>query len=129
MFIDDIAVFGPGLLDAYEAERDNADMPRVILTPSAAEAESDYRAHYPKSETYPILHCLCTDADGRRFVNYLNAGLIDGGLIARHQDAVQAKLGEFQTSAKVLRKYRWVAEYHNAFCAKHPAQFAQRIIL
>lgn len=128
VFIDDIAVFGPALLDAYEAERERADTPRVILTPSAVETESDYRAHYPKSESYPISHCVCTDADGRHFVNYLSAGLFDGALISRHQDAVLAKLEEFQTNPKVRRKYHWVAEYHNGFCAKHPEQFGQRTI-
>ena len=128
VFIDEIAVFGPALIDAYEAERSYVDTPRIILNPSAVETESDYRTHYSKSGECPISHRVCMDVDGRRFVNYLNSGRDDSKLIDRHQVVVTAKLEEFQTNTKVLRKYRWVAEYHNSFCAKYPKELGQRTI-
>lgn len=126
VFIDEFAVFGPALLNAYDAEREHADTPRVILTASALATECEYRANYPHSESYPLSQYLRADTDDRRFVNYLNAGLLDPELITQHRDAVAAKLKEFETNTKIGRKYRWVVEYHNSFCAEHAEQFAQQ---
>lgn len=125
VFIDGIAVFGPALLDAYCGESKHADFPRVILTTSAVEAECEYRANYPKSESYPLSRHVHVDSDNWHFVNYLNSGFLDGVLISRHRDVLVAKLKEFEKDIKIERKYRWVAEYHNAFCAEHPEEFRQ----
>lgn len=128
VFIDDIAVFGPALLDAYEAEQERADTPRVILTSSAVEAERRYRATYPSSESYALSRFIRTDADDERFISYLDADFLDDVVIAQHRDAVEAKLNQFKGDTRICHKYRWVAEYHNSFCVQHTERFGQHQI-
>ncbi len=128
VFIDEVAVFGPALLDAYEAEQVYADTPRVILTDTAEKAEADYRTIYPKSENYPLSEYLSKDKDkdNRWFVNYLTSGLQVEQLVANHKDVVSAKLKEFHADRKILKKYQWVAQYHNSFCDEHAERFGQQ---
>jgi len=128
VFIDEFAVFGTALLNAYVAESEHADTPRIILAACAATTECEYWASCGNPESYPLSQYLRADTDNRRFVNYLNAGLLAPTLITQHRDMVVDKLKEFQTDTKTRRKYRWVAEYHNSFCAEHAEQFAQQII-
>lgn len=127
VFIDDIAVFGPALLDTYDAEREHAVMPRVILTARAAQAEQEYRA------TDPLSQYTLRDADNRLFVNYLEAAThneqLMENLITQHRNQVTSKLEEFKADAKIWSKYRWVAEYHNSFCDRHPEYFGDKKIM
>lgn len=122
-FIDEIVVTGPALMEAYSAEQVDADYPRVILTSTAYDEVTRYGTSHPKPQDNQLSDYLRLDVDGRQFVNYLTAGLLDANLVARHRDAVIAKLKEFQADSKILKKYQWVAQYHNNFCAEHVEQF------
>lgn len=119
VFIDDIAVVGPALTDAYLAERAVVDTPRVMLTSSGARAVMAHRKAYGKGKQNPLSEYLCLDSDDCLFVNYLVAGLSNTDLIARHRDVVLSKIKEFQRDIKLLRKYQWAAQYHDEFCIEH----------
>lgn len=123
VFIDDIAVFGPALIDAYLAERSLVDTPRVMLTARASRKVREHRKIYRRQQRHAFYDYLCIDNDRCYFVNYLAVGLSNPDLIARHRDSVMRKLKEFRANEKLLRKYQWVAHYHNSFCRKHDDQF------
>ncbi len=105
--IRDGLIFGPALAEAYELESRHAIYPRVIL---GGDAEA--------AMTRPNSHLLC-DGDGLTFINYLDP-LFDDledpvPTIRLHRDRVVERLGRHRDDKRVWEKYRWAAEYHNAF--------------
>ena len=125
VYIDDIAVFGPAHLNAYEAEQKQAITPRVILANSAVEAACEYQATYPESESNPLSQRVRLDSDDLRFVNYLDFASHDVTLITQHRDIVSTKYQEHEADLRIQSKYCWVAKYHNNFCAEHSEKFGQ----
>lgn len=124
-YIDEIAVFGMALITAVEAEKYCAHDPRIILCDPAVKVTEDCRLE-PSLGRY-----IRTDADNRRFVNYLEV-MMPGEYelaptdeqICKHRDAVQNKLEEFHNDPRILSKYQWVAKYHNLFCDEHSNHFS-----
>jgi hypothetical protein len=130
-YVDDVAVFGDALVEAYEGEGRARD-PRVILTDSAVEAVKQHLTYYPDGRDAPQVSAVLRDSDGQWFVNYLECVLLaedEHGPFykefGRHKLAVQAKLAEHKGSPPVWSKYAWVANYHNFFCDLHPHDFAE----
>jgi hypothetical protein len=131
-YIDDIAVFGSGFMEAYEAESRLARDPRIILTPSATEAVQKHIAYYGKAESAPQYRDLYRDIDGQWFLSYLESILfgvheeLQGPMyheLDRHKHSVESRLREFRSEPRIWSKYAWVANYHNYFCDQNREHF------
>lgn len=125
-YIDDLVVFGKGLLEAYEGESQDARDPRIILTSSAQKAVTHHLGYYGNSSSAPQTRDLYRDADGQFFLNYLDSIMIaehEQGpyyeLLARHKSAVEIKLQGHRDQPAYWAKYAWAASYHNFFCDQH----------
>lgn len=130
-YIDDIAVSGKALIDAYEGESRLARDPRIILTRSAETKVQSHLRYYTPREAAPQVRDLLIDSDGRWFLNYLNVILVledDSGPfyeeLRRHRQAVETQLSKYKDTPAILAKYAWVAKYHNYFCDLHSRFFA-----
>lgn len=112
-------VFGAALLEAHDDEIGHADVPRIILSQSAVSnvmvqlGQNDYR-------TTPHNRCLIMGSDGRMFVNYLLDIIGEETLylksLSTHKEWIKQRIREHQNSSRILRKYIWLADYHNYFC-------------
>lgn len=123
-YIDDIAVFGGGVNEAYKVESTTARDPRIALSPLAAETVR-HHAHYFKT---PIgmptqVHDILIDVDGQCFVNYLDCIMIaleeQGPFfkeLSIHKEMVENNLAKYKANPRIWRKYAWTANYHNYFC-------------
>ncbi|WP_327469226.1 hypothetical protein [Baekduia sp.] len=105
--IRDGLIFGPALAEAYELESRHAVYPRVILSRDAEAAV-----------TRPSSRLFC-DGDGWTFINYLGP-LFDEledpvPTLQLHRGRVVDRLSRHRDDKRVWEKYRWIAEYHNAF--------------
>jgi len=80
LYMDDIVVYGPALIEAIEAEHSLARDPRIVLAKSAREAVDKQIEYYPlKDEDTPHVQDICKDADGQYFVDYLKSLLTAEG--------------------------------------------------
>ncbi len=130
-FVDDIAVYGSALTDAYQGETELARDPRVILMPSAVQAANEHLSYYGRQSHAPQAREILCDSDGQWFVNYLEEVLFampDAGPFyrefERHRLAVEEKLRAYKSEPPILQKYIWVANYHNWFCDFHSDHFS-----
>ena len=121
-YIDDIAVVGSAVTEAYKGESKLALDPRIVLTGSAILAVGHHR---PPPTCY-----LKRDPDGQSFLNYLETILLaeeeqgpDYEQLLQHKAAVELNLNRFRHSPKIWKKYAWVAAYHNHFCDQYPRHF------
>lgn len=126
LYIDDLAVFGQGLLDSYEGESNHARDPRVILTKSAEQAVIQHVGYYNNPSHSPQARDLYKDADGQFFLNYLESIMIaedEHGpffdILANHKAAVEEKLHSHRDQPAYWAKYAWSASYHNFFCDQY----------
>lgn len=126
LYIDDMTVFGQGLLDAYDGESKDARDPRIVLSPSAQEAVLQHVNYYSNPSHSPQARDLYKDADGQFFLNYLDSVLIaedEHGpffdILANHKSAVETKLAEYRREPAYWAKYAWSAGYHNFFCDQY----------
>ncbi len=121
IYIDDTLVFGPGLIEAYEAEKDKARDPRIVLAQSAQSAVEKHLDYYGRGSHAPQNHCLLKDSDGQYFIHYLDPLFDDedplfSERLVKHKDMIDNKLSSFKSSPKIWSKYFWAANYHNYFC-------------
>jgi hypothetical protein len=133
LFVDDLMVFGDGLLDAHHGEANLARDPRIILTPSAVEAIREHIRYYQEPSSAPQCDDLVQDADGQWFVNYLDvvicavpehAPFYDE--LRKHKEIVEGRLVEFRSQPSIFSKYAWVAGYHNWWCSQHSHYFDEK---
>ena len=128
VYIDEIAVFGPALIDAHNGEEKLARDPRIILTEEAVKIVKKHLTSYPNKEGAPQCHHLLCDSDGQWFLNYLDILLPAEGEVLmddliKHKNTVECKLEKHSSDPKIWSKYSWVARYHNHFCKLHPNYF------
>ena len=123
LFMDDIVVFGKGLIEAYRGERDKARDPRIILTDSATKAVEKHLTYYASPSRSPQAKDLYIDADGQYFLNYLDTILIaeneQGPFyeeLEKHKRSVETCLDKYKSHPAIWSKYAWTANYHNFFC-------------
>jgi hypothetical protein len=62
-YMDDIAVFGPALVEAYEAEQKLARDPRIVLSLSAKKAVESHLKYYGGGKHAPQVRDLLRDSD------------------------------------------------------------------
>lgn len=129
-YIDELAVYGPALLEAYVGESELARDPRIVLTDSAKALVSRHLEYYGGGRHAPQNSDLKRDRDGQWFVDYLLTTIINDSYetplvheeaIRAHRDIVTARLNEFRGSPRIWSKYEWVALYHNDFCQRYQA--------
>ena len=130
LYMDDIAVFGGGLNEAYDAESRLARDPRIVLTSSAEEAVKAHMKYYAEPDYSPQSRDLYRDSDGKLFLNYLDTVLIaeheNGPFydeLLKHKEVVERALTEHKGNPVNWSKYAWVGNYHNYFCEQHPNYF------
>jgi hypothetical protein len=131
-YVDEIAVFGDALTQAYGGESKLARDPRIILTDTAVAAAKQHLTYYFPPSHAPHVRDILKDADGQWFLNYLEAVLIaeheHGPFYTeflQHKSAVEAKLAEHAANPPIWAKYAWVAGYHNYFCDLHSSHFGE----
>jgi hypothetical protein len=121
LYMDDIVVHGPALIEAVEAEKNLAWYPRIMLAESARKAVDEQLHYYPlKDEETPFIRYLRKDADGQYYVDYLNAVFateyFSKNDLKKHRTKIEDNLKEHQSDVETLCRYLWVAQYHNEFC-------------
>lgn len=130
LYMDDIAVFGGGLNEAYDAESRLARDPRIVLAPSAEEAVKAHMKYYAEPDYSPQSRDLYRDSDGKVFLNYLESILIAENEygpsydeLLKHKEIVQHALTKHKDNPMIWSKYAWAANYHNYFCEQYPKYF------
>ena len=121
LYMDDIAVFGEGLIEAYEAETTLARDPRIVLAPSAQTAVNRHLEYYSRGSHAPQNRDLLRDSDGQYFVNYLDTLIPENGYfyekeLSAHKARIEEKLALLRSRPPVWAKYLWAANYHNYWC-------------
>jgi hypothetical protein len=123
LFMSDDIVFGPGLLDAHDAEIQAGD-PRILVHASAVDLLRMHSEYYGSVDASPQNRIVRVDEDGQVFLNYLDACWHDHteppdyAALARHRDTVTERLERFASNTKIRAKYEWAARYHNYFCSE-----------
>ena len=129
-YVDEIAVFGDALTEAYIGESKIARDPRIILTNSAVAVAKHHLTYYPNPANAPHVSHILKDSDGQWFLNYLDC-VLDAEYeygpfyheLLQHKDVIELNLGKYKSNPPVWSKYAWVASYHNYFCDAHPNHF------
>ena len=124
VYVDEIAVFGEALVDAYHGESELARDPRIVLTESARRHVRVHLDRYRYRHEAPQNRVLIRDTDGRWFLNYLDALVVPGldpffDELETHRASVQSRLEEYRRKPAIFSKYAWTAVYHNYFCEQH----------
>jgi hypothetical protein len=115
--LSDNLLFGPALVDGYDLERKVAVNPRIVLGPEAVKIVRSAMSRYgPKEGGY--LRC---EQDETVFIDYLDILADDPEnpipSLEAHRDMIRKLLIEHEQVARTWEKYRWVAEYHDSYCA------------
>jgi len=117
-------LFGPGIISAYELEREQAQFPRIVVDSDLIEALKTtplLRAHPYKEEMEYISKFIKRDDDGVIFIDYLG-GMQDEvrepedyfDVLEVHKKFIETNIAKFKKKKKVLSKYLWLTKYHNA---------------
>lgn len=121
LYMDDIAVFGEGLIEAYEAETTLARDPRIVLAPSAQAAVNRHLEYYGRGSHAPQNRDLLRDSDGQYFINYLDTLIPENDYffekeLSSHKARIEEKLALLRSRPPIWTKYLWAANYHNYWC-------------
>ena len=121
LYMDEMTIYGVGLIDAYEAESKHAKYPRIILTEAAQAMFKEINNLFQVNDYKNYLNKhLYIDSDGVYFLNYLQyINMPDEpflGVLEKHKELIEKKLFEYVGKPNILEKYVWGAIYHNLFC-------------
>ena len=113
-------LFGPGIISAYELEREHAQFPRIVVDSALIEllkTSPMLMAHPYEEEMEYISKFVKRDDDGVIFIDYLG-GVQDEtddyvGVLQIHKQFVETNIVKFKENKRVLSKYRWLKKYHN----------------
>jgi hypothetical protein len=133
-FVDEVAVFGNALNEAYTAESQFARDPRIVLTRSAVDTVKKHLHYYGTRDDCPYTRELLRDCDGQWYLNYLHCVLTptdDGGdpcyaTLLGHKQIVEEQLNQFRDQPSIWSKYMWVARYHDYFCEQYSKYFPRK---
>lgn len=109
-------LFGPGLISAYELERDHAIFSRIVISDEVLDAIQT------KTSKEMLSNCIRADDDGSTFIDYLGFSYEALGnqqtsyerLLELHRKIIEKNLAVFEGIKKVRSKYLWLKKYHNA---------------
>lgn len=129
-------VFGPGLVRAYEIESKEAVYPRILVDDKLMELAKKAKQFLGASHHEPMTDMTCierltrVDADGKRFINYLEVARYDTdgdlellNVLDKHYERIAEKSLENCSNDRVMEKFRWAASYHNAVVNKYSKAF------
>lgn len=131
-------LFGPGLIAAYDLEREKARFPRIILDPillRELEMNPNLRRHKYREEMEYLSPYLRKDSDGLTFIDYLGGCQTESDpgeyarFLTRHKLLVSSGLAEFRKDDKVLPKYEWLRSYHNNIVVERVPEHLRRKFL
>lgn len=108
LFIDDLMVFGPALIQAYEMENDVAIFPRVVLSGQAQEFDVRIKLESRVVSTNKFRK----DSDGMLFLSYLDYSDASDvrSLIAQSMKWVIGAIDD-ENNMKILQKLEWHKNY------------------
>lgn len=117
------SIFGMGLVKAYEIESSKANYPIVMLDEEVLkELESDEEYTFNEMTKESLLRDKST---GNVFINYLYAdglAIPTSGIIndfySTHKEYILKAIDEQKGNTNVLKKYIWLANYHN-YCVEN----------
>lgn len=120
-------VYGKGLLEAYQIEKELARDPRIVLGKSAYADFAKHITYYGTPKQSPQYNEWLLDPDGQAFLNYLeiffDAAEYDipemSKVLEKHKSQVETKLEECKPHPVLWSKYAWVGQYHNFFCKSY----------
>jgi len=114
--LHDNLLYGPALVEAYELEQTQAVNPRIVLSKEAINCMRDAMDAGDLEERPPF---LMREQDGTVFIDYLDViseDVEDPAVgLQLHKEKVEVELSKHLGDARRWEKYRWVAEYHNAY--------------
>ena len=124
IYIDKHIVFGPALIEAYDAQQNLARDPRIVLADSVREMSYIQQRADVTNVVAHQYDMLLKDSDGQMFLNYLQGvvefehdmGYPDTEYLEKHRDHILERLASFISQPRIWAKYYWCAMYHNYFC-------------
>lgn len=147
-YIKDEFVVGEGVIEAYQAESEDAKYPRIVFSKSVFENKKLLSAYKMLDKgMYNESGLLTQDSDGIFYINYLNYAITSLNVnlppktrhsyesspfykkqqeftlafIHNHQNMIKRKIKESKNNNdnRVLSKYLWLKEYHNTTVKNH----------
>ncbi len=133
-FANDMFVYGPALIEAYELESSTAIYPRIALSASLAADALEELAEVGGGSTEVHRKLLAVDEDGVVFVDYLSSIYDEPdeveAFLRNHKDHIEAQLDQHRGDPHVHLKYRWLAEYHDRFCRRgFVPEYRERLVI
>jgi hypothetical protein len=125
VFLSDDRVFGPAHQKAYRLESKAALHPRIVVDSELLERFVGYPeggGNLEFADAYgEVYGLLFKDDDGEWFLDYLRTMSSEfdhyedyWDFLERHKELIIMRLAEYQDSERILAKYRWLGNYHNA---------------
>ncbi|MEI7639233.1 MAG: hypothetical protein WCJ37_18115 [Syntrophus sp. (in: bacteria)] len=121
-YMDDDFVFGDALLEAVKYEKSGGP-PRIVLGPSISKRVKTHIDFYSGHIRHtPHFGYLFMDTDGELFIDYLSRafmaypGPIFFDILESHRKLIYKNLKEYSLEEDTLKKYKWLAGYHNFVC-------------
>ena len=115
-YSSDITILGDALTNASLVE-EKAIVPRVVAHRTFWKAYNEIKSLFGEQKVSPIKEMFLKDADGRYFIDYLDCWVdlecSKKEFFIEHKDAIIQRVKENIGDKKVLKKLRWVADYHN----------------
>ena len=126
-YMDDKIVFGDALIVAHYLESQVACYPRIITGTKLKKLIKEHSRWYGGFKNTPHNDVLGFASDDL-YIDYLKGSLMycdeDYSAIKerviKHKEHIERELAR-QTEPKILKKYKWLKEYHNSFCKTVPA--------
>ena len=132
-FMNDLIVFGDALIDAHKFDVRGAP-PRIIISPKMYEILHNQLKFYSPPSSAPHCGALLKDSDGTIFLNYLHLvtiaeseGYIYIDLLSEHKKRIEENIHSHSSEPSILKKYEWLANYHNYFCNDLAEKYADEI--
>jgi hypothetical protein len=130
--LQDRAVFGPGLIRAYDLESKLASNPRVILDPLVASDLFDGSAGQTNLASQ-LNRIFERDEDGLRFVDYAAVCILEDydrrelESIVPHRQLITEGLDEYRGKPSILKKFEWLKAYHNRAVMRTDDNFFRKL--
>lgn len=128
-------LFGPGLINAYDLERNKAIYPRIMVDSGILKLVRESfllkaNHHNYKEEIKYIKNIIKRSKDKVWFIDYLNASESEFDepyeyllFIENHKNKIIENIKKNQKDIKAKRKYLWLKRYHNESVKKRNQKY------
>ena len=111
-------VYGSALINAYKVESEIAIYPRVVVGQELISDIMEQRPILcngtPSIVFIPGSTGIFQDNDGAYFIDYMN--VFEDGDFLKHKSVLISLIEKHSDDENIMRKYRWIANYHNRYC-------------